>query len=402
MLTVVPGGTTNMTALDLGLCGSPESILQQLKDSLLKQTSPVLLQRHVLCIEQAGAAKVYGMFFGVGLIARAVIFSQSRIKQLGITGEIYSGIITVGYLAGVLLGRRSGAWAPVQMAITERNIELHRGSFAFLFASTLDRLLFGMRPYWGQEQEPLHVTFVRQQRNAPCARCCSYFRAGGILNEKNGYHSCNTRVLELLIDDDYIVDGESYRAGRDNGPLRITAAGPITFLVAANANTGSMKCYKTSTPRQQLPEAFDLGNGFAESEAVSDDFIVLAEALKLRFGTSLEAILFMDHAFAPSEIGDGVADFYVVVSSYGEAYPEHYLRYLNAWLPPNVFYLEVERQKRNSAPSMRLFPWRTSSREPDVGFILTCGHVLPSLPDCSMRVMKSFADLFIKHWRMQS
>ncbi len=161
VLTVIPGGTTNMTALDLGHCGSPELVLQQLKDFLLKRTSPVLLQRPVLCIEQAGAAKVYGMFFAVGLIARAVIFSQSRIKQLGITGEIYSGIITLGYLAGVLLGRRSGAWAPVKMSIIEKNVELHRGSFSFLFASTLDRLLFGMRPYWGQEQEPLHVTFVR-------------------------------------------------------------------------------------------------------------------------------------------------------------------------------------------------------------------------------------------------
>jgi diacylglycerol kinase (ATP) len=239
VLTVVPGGTTNMTALDLGLRGSPESILRQLRDSLLKRTPPLLLQRHVLCIEQAGAAKVYGMFFGVGLIARAVIFSQSRIKQLGITGEIYSGIITLGYLAGVLLGRRSGAWAPVQMSITERNVELDRGSFSFLFASTLDRLLFGMRPYWGKEQEPLHVTFVRTQRKRPLRSLLQLLSGrGDVLEEKNGYHSCNTQVLELLIDDDYIVDGESYRAGSQGGPLRISAAGPVTFLVAANANSG--------------------------------------------------------------------------------------------------------------------------------------------------------------------
>ncbi len=112
MLTVVPGGTTNMTALDLGLCGSPESILHQLRESLQKQVPPVLLQRHVLCIEQAGAAKVYGMFFAVGLIARAVIFSQSKIKQLGITGEIYSGIITLGYLVGRAFGTSQRGMGP--------------------------------------------------------------------------------------------------------------------------------------------------------------------------------------------------------------------------------------------------------------------------------------------------
>jgi hypothetical protein len=232
VLTVIPGGTTNMTALDLGIVGSPESILQKLRDFKLKRAPPVLLQRHVLCIEQAGAGNIYGMFFAVGLIARAVIFSQSRIKQLGITGEIYSGIITLGYLAGVLLGFRNGAWAPVKMSIMEGNVELQRGTFAFLFASTLDRLLFGMRPYWGQEQEPLHVTFVGQQPKNPLRSLLQLLSGRGeVLEEKNGYHSRNTRVLELLIDDVYIVDGESYRATGEDGPVRITAAGPVTFLV---------------------------------------------------------------------------------------------------------------------------------------------------------------------------
>ena len=238
VLTVIPGGTTNMTALDLGICGRPEFILQQLRGYLLKQIPPVFLQRHVLCIEQAGAEKVYGMFFGVGLIARAVIFSQSKIKQLGITGEIYSGIITVGYLIGLILGRRHGAWAPVQMSIIERDIELHRGTYAFLFTSTLDRLLFGMRPYWGREEEPLHITFVRQKPKHPLRSLWALLSGRGeSLKERDGYHSCNTRALELLIDDDYIVDGESYRASSEDGPLRITAAGPIMFLGAGSVNS---------------------------------------------------------------------------------------------------------------------------------------------------------------------
>ena len=238
VLTVIPGGTTNMTALDLGICGRPEFILQQLRGYLLKQIPPVFLQRHVLCIEQAGAEKVYGMFFGVGLIARAVIFSQSKIKQLGITGEIYSGIITVGYLIGLILGRRHGAWAPVQMSIIERDIELHRGTYAFLFTSTLDRLLFGKRPYWGREEEPLHITFVLQKPKHPLRSLWALLSGRGeSLKERDGYHSCNTRALELLIDDDYIVDGESYRASSENGPLRITAAGPIMFLGAGSVNS---------------------------------------------------------------------------------------------------------------------------------------------------------------------
>ena len=219
ILAVVPGGTTNMTALDLGILGDPESVLQKLRNSLLKQAPPVLLQRHVLCIEQTGVAKIYGMFFGVGLIARAVIFSQSRIKKL-------RGDLCRDHYTGLSCRRTfripQGSWAPVKMSIIEGNAELNRGAFAFLFASTLDRLLFGMRPYWGQEQEPLHVTFIQQQRKHPLRSLLQLLSGhGDALKEKNGYYSRNTQALELLVDDVYVVDGESYRAAGGDGPLHV-------------------------------------------------------------------------------------------------------------------------------------------------------------------------------------
>ena len=239
VLAIVPGGTTNMTALDLGVCGKPELVLQRLGEYLLEQTAPLLLQRHVLCVEQTGEEKVYGMFLGAGLIARAVIFSQSRIKKLGITGEVYSAFITIGYIIGLLLGRRKGAWAPVDMTIIEPDKAARTGTYAFFFASSLDRLLFDMRPYWGREQEPLHVTFVEQRRKNSWHSLWSVLAGRGqLLKEQDGYFSRNTRVLELVMDDEYIIDGESYRAASKSGPLRISAVGPITFLAPVTPKRG--------------------------------------------------------------------------------------------------------------------------------------------------------------------
>ena len=229
ILAVIPGGTTNMTALDLASYDVPEDAARQLSQYLLTRNSPSLLRRHVLCIEQTGFAKVYGMFFGVGIIARAVIFSRSGVKQMGITGEIYSGLITLGYLVGFFLGRRKGSWAPARMTAIKISGQTYNGTHLFLFASVLDRLLFNMRPYWGQEkQEPFHVTFIEQLRIKDVMKMIS--GRGAVLKEDNGYHSHNSSVLELVMDDDYIVDGESYQASSQNGPLNITAAGPVTFL----------------------------------------------------------------------------------------------------------------------------------------------------------------------------
>ena len=72
----------------------------------------------------------------------------------------------------------------------------------------------------------------------------------------------------------------------------------------------------------------------------------MVEALKSRFGSSLDAVLLYGSCLRAHEIGEGVVDFYVIVDSYRHAYPEHYLRYFNALLPPNVFYLEVSKHEK--------------------------------------------------------
>jgi diacylglycerol kinase (ATP) len=236
ILAVIPGGTTNMTALDLVKHNDPEDSAKKLSQYLSTRPLPILLKKYVLRIEQAGVNKVYGMFFAVGIIARAVIFSRSGVKQIRITGEIYSGLIMVGYLIGLFFRMRTGSWAPARMTSVKLIGKNFTDCYQFLFASTLNRLLFNIRPYWGQEQAPIHVTFLKQKRKkiirsiwALISGRSAVLKEGPLLRN-DGYHSHNSSVMELVIDDDYIVDGELYHAASEDGPLKISAAGPVTFL----------------------------------------------------------------------------------------------------------------------------------------------------------------------------
>jgi hypothetical protein len=117
---------------------------------------------------------------------------------------------------------------------------IHKGTYLVLFVSALDRLLFSMRPYWGREKEPLHVTSVEQQKSHPW-RALWLLLSGHreAIKEQDGYHSHNTNVIEILMDDDYIIDGEFHRATSQDGPLRISAAGPVTFLVPVDTTTNA-------------------------------------------------------------------------------------------------------------------------------------------------------------------
>lgn len=236
MVMIVPGGTTNMTPLDLGMKGNPEQIIHRLRAYLRNPSEPRLVQRPVLRIEQNGMPSMYGMFFAVGLIARGVKFSRSPIKQMGITGGIFTAMIMLrslfGMIAGMILGRHQSEWAPVTMTMTDASGRVYQGTYLFAQVSALDCLLLNIRPYWGKEPAPLHVTLVDQHRKRLWRSLWPLISGGGhVLHEKDGYFSHNTGGLSLQMDDEYIVDGELYRSRSAQDPLRITATDPVQFLV---------------------------------------------------------------------------------------------------------------------------------------------------------------------------
>jgi len=77
------------------------------------------------------------------------------------------------------------------------------------------------------------------------------------------------------------------------------------------------------------------------AEPVAAEFLVPVDALRTRFGASLAAVLLYGSCRRQQDGTDGVMDLYAIVDEYSAAYAGHWLRWLNAVLPPNVFYLEA-------------------------------------------------------------
>lgn len=350
LIMIVPGGTTNMTPLDLGVRGKPEKIIRQLHHYLLEPTVPKLAQRPVLRIEQTGTSPIYGMFFAAGLVARGVKFSRSSVKQIGITGSIFTFLIMlrslVGIITGMILGRQQKEWMPVKMTMTEANGRIRQGTYLFALVSALDCLLLNIRPYWGKESEPLHVTWVDQQCKRLWRSLWPLLSGGGkVLQEKDGYYSHNTSALTVHMNDEYIVDGELYQSINTQNPLRITATNPITFLVLKD--TTSTMISSIPLPTQQLPIRLISEVAWENNKETSPDLVPLIDSLMMRFGESLDAVMLYGSCLHSAvSLDEGIVDLYVIVNSYYQAYPERYLANLNTWLAPNVFYLEIPYQER--------------------------------------------------------
>ncbi|MBX9894020.1 MAG: hypothetical protein K2Y09_02405 [Nitrosomonas sp.] len=105
----------------------------------------------------------------------------------------------------------------------------------------------------------------------------------------------------------------------------------------------------TLAPATHEPLPAELLNAVAaeSDQPVSPDFAPLVDALVQRFGESLDAVvLYGSCLHSAISLDEGIVDLYVVVGDYRKAYPQRHLAVLNAWLPPNVFYLEVPHQEK--------------------------------------------------------
>jgi len=91
------------------------------------------------------------------------------------------------------------------------------------------------------------------------------------------------------------------------------------------------------------PEASDLARLVAGelSEPAPEAAQRLADAIRRQHGDAVAAVVFYGSCLR-KRTDEGVLDFYAVVDSYRAAYRSRRLAWLNARLPPNVFYLETQ------------------------------------------------------------
>lgn len=82
------------------------------------------------------------------------------------------------------------------------------------------------------------------------------------------------------------------------------------------------------------------------SQPAPGEGLPLVDEIRKRHGSAVIAILFYGSCLRTRKFEDEVLDFYVLVDSYRAAYSSWTFTCLNAALPPNVFYLEVQEEQK--------------------------------------------------------
>jgi diacylglycerol kinase (ATP) len=231
-LIVLAGGTTNMIAGDVGVLGDQDQALRRLFHWMQTGNGRVTrMERPIIRMQVPGHEVKYGMFFGAAIISQGTRYYHKAKHKKGLRG--FPGIcMTIARFLWGIIRQDNQVVAPTHIQASLNKQLLQKEDFMLLFVSTLDRLFFGLRPFWGHDQGPLRFTAVRSQAKY-LLRVLPFLVRGRRVakgTSENGYYSHNVDEVELYLKDSVVLDGEMYTPESSQEPTLLEHGGDVTFL----------------------------------------------------------------------------------------------------------------------------------------------------------------------------
>ena len=227
-IVLLPGGTANMNAGDVGVRGKLIAAVKRLcRWSETGQGVTGTVERCLLRVH-ANGGNHYGMFLGAGAVMHGTEYAHREIHARGLRDEFSLALGTARTVWGVFRNDpRFNRHVSISLRLGDGEAASHDA--LILAVSTLHRLFFGMRPFWGDEPGTLRLTLIEQG----CTRFLRTFisiargRPDSNAVPGSGYISHNADQLQLALQGSLNLDGEIIQAG---GEVSIDTAGPLQFL----------------------------------------------------------------------------------------------------------------------------------------------------------------------------
>jgi diacylglycerol kinase (ATP) len=233
-VALLPSGMTNLIAADVGLRGDPARSLDRLcraasGDGGMRET----LVRPVLSMQRVpDEPPVHGMFLGAVAFYHGIMAARDEVHPLGAKHQLAAAMALTLALFRLLIGRRG----PNMLLHGERmTVELDGarsgpGDYLLFMATTLQRLILGVMPFWGGGDGQLRYTSVGfpPQRLWRALVPALRGRPKPWMGAR-GYVSGRTRECRLILDSPIVFDGEIFTP-EPGVPVVLRADRHVTFL----------------------------------------------------------------------------------------------------------------------------------------------------------------------------
>ena len=234
-LCLLPHGTTNMTAADLGFrrkrLADQAAFIENLQPRELRE-------RPTLRVANPGDGRVrHGMFLGTGAVWQGTRFTQDTVHAKGLKGNTLGPLATLAGVAAKSLfsksvpGDDSRIDRPHWMRVTQGGTVHADGEKLMLIASTLQKLVIGARPFWGGAVGPLRASIFPYPMPNLARWMMPMMYGGESRKAPAGAASFSGTGFEIETRTPFVIDGE-YFDPPEGQALRVEAGPVFTYIVA--------------------------------------------------------------------------------------------------------------------------------------------------------------------------
>ena len=230
-VAVLSAGKTNLAARVLGSAGMGEAALRRLLGAAERGT----LRRRLLPVLEVsrpgleGAPPLRGVLFGAAAFTEGKTLAEARLHRRGVHDAAAVVLALAGVALRAALDRGHRLRAGVPMAVAPDDLSEREGRRFLLLATTLDRLMLGLRPFWGEGRGPVRWLDVL----APPRRLAAAAWAGARGRPRPwmpsaGYLSGRAERLRVALGGPFVLDGEVFE--QPPGGLLLSAPGRVAFV----------------------------------------------------------------------------------------------------------------------------------------------------------------------------
>lgn len=229
------GGRTNMSASDLAAHKDPvrglEEVIRAVRTGRIEER---VATRRVLRVAHGPLGEAqYGMFFGAGMIHRAIGVAHRHFPARKGQGVLGSTLLTAGLILRYALGDRDGVLDPDKVDLLLDGKPTPHMEYTLMIGSTLDRLFAGMRPFWGTGPGKFRFTSVASNAERPGRAAPGILRGrpASWATPEAGYVSQNVQHVDLHMNCGFTIDGELFPATPEQ-IVSVTAQDCVRFIRA--------------------------------------------------------------------------------------------------------------------------------------------------------------------------
>ena len=231
-LSLMPHGSTNMTAADLGFRN--HSIEVQ-ADFIRNLNVAETRQRPTLraATPRDGRPR-HGMFLGTGAVSEATLYCQQAFNARGVRGS-WATFATLASTVSRAVFTKADANdttrpdRPYRMTVTADGKPLADGDQLLLMATTLQRLILNARPFWGGHTAPIRTTLLPYPPPSIARWILPIMYGSETRRVTESVKSFASSTLEVATSNSFVMDGEFFD-GPENEPLRIETGPSFTFV----------------------------------------------------------------------------------------------------------------------------------------------------------------------------